>query len=957
MNDNQNCWSFSELLPIRRQPRKQSSGVLKAVLARKVNTSVRNAKYLLVTILIFCYNSHCYFYPSASITNAFVAIKSAPISAKVASRLLETKQRGLEQQQHQSGNEFEISCRSGNVKEAYHLLEQNIYCYSSSSPQGQYEQKKLLQRDIHALVNVCTLPKKTSNFKIEMANRVLHLHHRLGSTPKENAIALSMILRACASLQQVDTIHHIYSTVFLGNSSGISSPSPPASIPEIILDPNIPFEKDIILCNCMLDSLLLCQLHAQAYQMFHCMCLSNNTTVQPRDTITITFTLQFSLGVSKETAIGLASTYYSASSLSPSTSYDSGALPRPNQRTYNIFLKGLTLQLKKIRSASTPGTSTSTIWGKIQMLSQYMKTIGMWDAITTNTLVNAYVTCQKFKEAELLLLQTYANTTTSKGHHHPNIEAYTDLYAGYAKFDYEKAKKLLSIMKSRSVTPNLFTYTAILQSMARQGEYQQMKLLLKEILTTNNKKIKTNSWNELYNAVFTGLLLDTNDDDDYETRIQCATKLFHGLFVKEPTTNTTLSTFFRPNQVLVLCSILFQGLARYCSRKSKELALMNSNNNNITMANHLTQQKRLLDFVKLSSKIHEHLFKLGYIFPGGGGSSTANGNIRINTPLMTIYASIQDLEKVKSCFLSIERKDVKSLNSYLDACIKCNSLMDSLEAFQQYVMRTPDAVAGANNITGSDVLQNYVRPDVVTYTILITSILKSATTKTNRNYAATLLQQTTNKTKQEQVETASHTVATATKRAQILYDDMLLTWNIIPDKALIDCIVHTMCNRPFFDSRVVQSSAHFSNSDDGNPKTRVLVLKLLKQVLLDAQKYNCYTTSSNLESNDTRQKQREVKNEYEALVNRVKRCAEIERALRGRQMEQLFRDKGWNEVDSSFRIFGGPQRQHRATAPLRDDGYTESIKTDINENGDKTKNRDWLESKGWNDVDSGFRII
>lgn len=170
-------------------------------------------------------------------------------------------------------------------------------------------------------------------------------------------------------------------------------------------------------------------------------------------------------------------------------------------------------------------------------------------------------------------------------------------------------------------------------------------------------------------------------------------------------------------------------------------------------------------------------------------------------------------------------------------------------------------------------------------------------------------------------------------------------------------IVHTMCNRPFFDSRVVQSSAHFSNGDDSNPKTRVLVLKFLRQVLLDAQKYNCYKTSSNFESNDTRQKQNGVKNEYEALVNKVKRCAEIERALRGRQMEQLFRDKGWNEVDSSFRIFGGPQRQHPATAPIRDDSYKESVKTDISENGDKTKNRDWLESKGWNDVDSGFRII
>eukprot|EP00978_Attheya_sp_CCMP212_P025502 scaffold82154_cov54-Attheya_sp.AAC.4 len=54
--------------------------------------------------------------------------------------------------------------------------------------------------------------------------------------------------------------------------------------------------------------------------------------------------------------------------------------------------------------------------------------------------------------------------------------------------------------------------------------------------------------------------------------------------------------------------------------------------------------------------------------------------------------------------------------------------------------------------------------------------------------------------------------------------------------------------------------------------------------------------------------------------------------------DQLFKKKGWNKVDSGFRLWGGGN--------------------DVNKQSRKSEAvDDFLKSKGWNDVDSGFRII
>jgi len=61
--------------------------------------------------------------------------------------------------------------------------------------------------------------------------------------------------------------------------------------------------------------------------------------------------------------------------------------------------------------------------------------------------------------------------------------------------------------------------------------------------------------------------------------------------------------------------------------------------------------------------------------------------------------------------------------------------------------------------------------------------------------------------------------------------------------------------------------------------------------------------------------------------------------------DPLFRKKGWNKMDSGFRLWGGGD----------DDG---DIQLQAEKrSGDSSSVDSFLASKGWNDIDSGFRLI
>ena len=54
--------------------------------------------------------------------------------------------------------------------------------------------------------------------------------------------------------------------------------------------------------------------------------------------------------------------------------------------------------------------------------------------------------------------------------------------------------------------------------------------------------------------------------------------------------------------------------------------------------------------------------------------------------------------------------------------------------------------------------------------------------------------------------------------------------------------------------------------------------------------------------------------------------------------DPLFEKKGWNKIDSGFRLWGGGD-------------------STMKEEGDDASVDSFLASKGWNDIDSGFRFV
>ena len=61
--------------------------------------------------------------------------------------------------------------------------------------------------------------------------------------------------------------------------------------------------------------------------------------------------------------------------------------------------------------------------------------------------------------------------------------------------------------------------------------------------------------------------------------------------------------------------------------------------------------------------------------------------------------------------------------------------------------------------------------------------------------------------------------------------------------------------------------------------------------------------------------------------------------------DTLFKKKGWNKVDSGFRLWGGGNEFDDAASPF------------FAPNDEGQEVDEFLASKGWNDVDSSFRLF
>lgn len=499
--------------------------------------------------------------------------------------------------------------------------------------------------------------------------------------------------------------------------------------------------------------------------------------------------------------------------------FGSYACPKPNKRTYNTILKGL--------------ANTGSVDDCLSHAND-MKKRGLWDDVTTNTLVHAAVVDRNLSLAKSILSNNTASISaahegTKKRQRHPNVEAYTELIDAYAKSnELDEALDSLRLMKSCGVEPNEVTYTCLIAGFARDQKVSQAWKMLSFMSSAGYYPTSIT-----YNAFISGLLESTSwlDDDFDNIRIgEGMTPLFdENVDEALRVLRAMCEAGIRPNPITM--SILIHALGR-CSPSRTEEA------------------KTLLS--KLRSK----------------GMDFSQSEMVV-TSMVQACGFDGDLQGALQAFRYLRRPDTIAINTFIDACCRCNRDKIALETFRHYFGNTS---------------YNDLYPDVVTYSVLITALLQRNT-----------------------IESSNVAVK--------LYKEMRATKNIRVDKVMVDMTLKSTIR-----------SGRLKETD----------IKLAALILRDGENLNW--------------KLGQLERRKRAIRSVVAGDGWQDKGLRDllppitateKKEDDLFKRKGWNEVDSGFRFWDGGENKIW-------DG----------EGGNEKEDRDdFLESKGWNDVDSGFRLF
>ena len=539
---------------------------------------------------------------------------------------------------------------------------------------------------------------------------------------------------------------------------------------------------------------------------------------------------------------------------------DMESTPTPNIRSYNTMLKGYARN-GELRKALE--------------LSQSMDSAGLWNEVTTNTLVKAAVVAGEFEAAEDILAKftvkekgqgdprSSSNQRRSAGEgsrrrQHPNMEAYTDLIDGYGKAKMlDKAIGTFKSMRQRGVEPNEYSYTCLISAMARNGKMEEANALLSAMESADVRPTTIT-----YNAFIAAALADapprvssTSDvgpdssylDEEhrqYNNRIVDSLKLL-GRMVKSKV---------RPNEITI--STIVAGMGK-------------------------CYPPRIEEAKSIVAKLN-------------ADGTISRGDERIGTALIHTCGDNGDFEGSLEAYNGIVEPDIIALNAFLDACCKCGKVKIALETFEaSFSTCAPgDARARGRNANGRS---RMLRPDVVSYTALISALL----------------------------EMGSHA---ASQRAHKLYDDMKSSWGIVPDTALVDIILSAM----------VGGGSLGLDSED---------IDFIREVLRDAEGLQGWAPN---------QLEDRIKEVRFLLLGRLSEAWKNDEVAFGiddssppsttAKVDPLFERKGWNTVDSGFRLWGG--------------GFGAGMSTPTSEaEGDNAEIDSFLTSHGWNSIDTGFRIF
>jgi len=264
-------------------------------------------------------------------------------------------------------------------------------------------------------------------------------------------------------------------------------------------------------------------------------------------------------------------------------------------------------------------------------------------------------------------------------------------------------------------------------------------------------------------------------------------------------------------------------------------------------------------------------------------------NSKIATALISAYGREFDIDAAMDAFERILTPDVVAFNALLDACCRCDEIQLAFVLFKKHASLDPEDEIPQRAPRSGDDEQHIpiIKPDVVTFTTLISALLQLKS-------------------------------RAATKRAVSLYNKMKQKWWISPDTILIDTILTNMI------------SGGPIGFEDEDIKFTLEVLRDGAHLEWDVGQYE--------------KRRKAVRGILVGCSSEVWKRDEFAYGLVSEQQPEdvLFTKKGWNRIDSGFRLWG-------------------SYEDIMNQNellGDQESSVDsFLASKGWNDIDSGFRLV
>lgn len=561
--------------------------------------------------------------------------------------------------------------------------------------------------------------------------------------------------------------------------------------------------------------------------------------------------------------------------------------------TYSILLKGY----------GRLGDSEN-----VEMILQKAEGNGIQpDTVMLNSVLDAFVNCKKIEKAEAIFRKMTETTDKSTA---PNIRTYNTMLKGFAVSGaLDQARDLAELMQTQHLWDAVTTNTLVSAAVNAQAfEYAEQVL-----------SIYTESPRE-----WRGPMGDERRD---HPNVEAYTQLLDG-YAKAGFLDKALSTLQQmrsiqvtPNEYTYTCMVA--GLAR---------------NNRFESA------VKLLDFMEASGVMPSVVTYNAFISALGQVSSGVTHDQQENDSLEFEFVE-QGIELLRRMMAKGTRPNVTTISTLLECFAKCSrsrigeataivqrferegiipiddvkintamlrvygaakDVMGALEVFRR--IRKPDTVAvnafldaacrsGELKIAfetfeylfGPQFHSRHLKPDVITFSILMSAQLRLNTVK-------------------------------GVRKAQDLYQDMRQRL-IKPDHALVDMILSAM-------------------TKGGRIGLKTSDIQFVVQVLKDA-------SSLEWKNGDLEQRKQTVR---AIMVGRMSEVWKVKEDYYGMNVEsvveeeedELFRRKGWNKVDSGFRLWGGGDSLRLG----QDQKRPKSEQID-----------DFLASKGWNDVDSGFRLF